>query len=575
MHSNNILWIIIRRMRTPLLVIIFTFSLTILGLVLIPGVDSNGHPYHMNFLDAVYFVSFMASTIGFGEVPYEFTYAQRLWVLFSIYISVIGWFYAIGALVALIQDQNLILELKVSKFRKKIKYLKEPFVIILGYNNTTKELIHRLSQDNKRIVVIDKNQEKIDELELENFIPEVYAIKTNVDTPNALRLAGIKKRNCKGVITLFNDDFKNTKIALLVKLLNKNVNIVVKSSTKEQTEHLANLGIKNIVNPFHLIAHRFYLARSAPKLWLLEMLMFGHDLYIHENESLPQGKYIICGYGRMGKALRESLYKSQTDCSFIDLHSASHKERKNSAIYGDAEDYQTLIDAGVKDAAVIIAATKDDLINLTILLTAKKINPDIYTVGRENTLDDITIFNSAKIDRIYILETIIAEYAHRLISMPLVPIFLQEVYKQDNEWGKKVITELKHKTDYKPEIFETRIVKSQAYALTQYLKDGNSINLGLLARDLSDRNKRGKILFLMVKNRKEEITLLPDDNYNVKVSDRFLIAATSDAREDFELIINNVNELYYVRTGEELTFGIMRNLFSTTAKKKSKEKEDA
>ncbi len=561
MHSN-IFWIIIRRMRIPLLVIIITFSITILGLVLIPGVDNSGHIYHMSFLDAVYFVSFMASTIGFGEVPYEFTYAQRLWVLFSIYISVIGWFYAIGALVTLIQDKNLIAELHVAKFRKKIKNLKEHFVIILGYNNATKDLIQRLSLDDKRIVVLDKSQEKIDELELEHFVPEVYGLKVNVETPDALRLAGVKKRNCKAVITLFDNDYKNTKIALLVKLLNNKVNIIVKSSTKEQTQHLKNLGIKNIVDPFHLIANRFYLAISGPHLWILERLLFGHDLYIHEHEALPKGKYVICGYGRMGRALQESLNKSNTECSFIDLKSAKHKAQKNSAIYGDAEDYKTLIDAGVEDAAAIIAATKDDLINLTILLTAKKINPDIYTIGRENTLDDITIFQSANIDRVYILEEVISEYVHRLISQPLAHLFLQLIYKHDDAWGEQIVKELKTKTSYNPVVFEIRIVKSQANALTNYLKDGNSINLGLLARDLSDRSKRAKIHFLLVKNRKEEITLLPDDNYNVKVSDRFLIASTAEAREDFETLVNNINEFEYILTGKDLKFGLLKNVLA-------------
>jgi len=569
MHSSNILWIIIRRMRTPLLVIIITFSISILGLVLIPGVDNNGHIYHLNFLDAFYFVTFMASTIGFGEIPYEFTYAQRLWVLFSIYISVIGWFYAIGALVTLIQDKNLISELKIAKFSKKIKNLKEHFVIILGYNHTTKDLIYRLSVDNKRIVVIDKNQEKIDELELENFIPEVYAIAANIDSADTLRLAGISKRNCKAIITLFDNDFKNTKIALLVKLLNKKINIVVKSSTKEQTEHLKNLGIKNIIDPFQLVANRFYLAISAPNLWILEMLIFNHDLYIKTYESLPKGKYIICGYGRMGRALRESLDKANIDCNFIDLKSASHKANKKSAIFGDAEDYKSLIKAGIKDASAIVAATKDDLINLTILLTAKKINPDIYTIGRENTLDDITIFNSAKIDRVYILEKLISEHVHRLISMPLAYIFLEELYKKTDEWGENVAKLLKSKTNYNPELFEVRIVKSQAYSLTTYLKDGGSVNLGLLARCLRDRTKRSKIIFLLVKNRKEEVTLLPDDNYEVKVSDRFLIAATKEAREDFELIINNNNELYYALTGKELKFGI-HNFFDKITHKGEK-----
>jgi len=547
-------------MRIPLLVIIITFSITILGLVIIPGADNNGNPYHMNFLDAFYFVSYMASTIGFGELPYEFTYAQRFWVIFSIYITVIGWFYAIGSLVTLVQDKNLISELKIAKFNKKIKNLKEPFVVILGYNHTTKDLIHRLSEDNKRIVVVDKNQEKIDELELENFIPEVYAIAANIESPDTLRLAGIKKRNCKALVTLFDSDFKNTKIALLVRLISPKLNIIVKSSTKEQTEHLKNLGIKNIIDPFQLIAKRFYLALAAPNLWILEMLLFDHDLYIRKYEALPRGKYIICGYGRMGKALKEALEKANIECTFIDLKSASHKAKKNSAIFGDAEDYKLLIKAGVKEAAAIIAATKDDLINLTILLTAKKINPKIYTIGRENTIDDITIFKSAKIDRVYVLEEIVSEHVHRLISMPLAYIFLKEIYKQTDEWGAKLVKEIKCKTNYKPELFEVRIVKSEAYALAEYLKKGGKVNLGLLARSLSDRRKRSKIIFLLVQNRKGEIILLPDDNYEVKISDRLLIAATPEAREDFELIINNVNEFYYILTGEELKFGIFKLL---------------
>ena len=557
-------------MRTPLLVIILTFTITILGLVLIPGVDSNGNPYHMSFLDAFYFVSFMATTIGFGEIPYEFTYAQRLWVLFSIYVAVIGWFYAIGSLVTLIQDKNLISELKIAKFKKKINNLKEPFVVILGYNHTTRDLIQRLSADNKRIVVIDRDQSKIDELELENFIPEVYAIAANVDSPDALRLAGITKRECKALVTLFDNDFKNTKIALLVRLIKPKLNVVVKSSTKEQTEHLKNLGIKNIIDPFQLIAKRFYLAIAAPNLWILEMLLFDHDLYIRKYEALPKGKYIICGYGRMGKALRESLEKAHIECTFIDLKSAAHKAKKKSAIFGDTQDYKELISAGVKDAAAIIAATKDDLINLTILLTAKKVNPNIYTIGRENTLDDITIFNSAKIDRVYVLEEIISEHVHRLISMPLAYIFLKEIYKQTDEWAAELVKDIKCKTNYNPELFEVRVVKSEAYALASYLKEGGTINLGLLARCISDRSKRAKITFLLVKNRKEEITLTPDDNYEVKVSDRLLIAATPEAKENFELIINNVNEFHYILTGEELKFGVFK-LLDKLEKNKKKE----
>jgi len=67
-------------------------------------------------------------------------------------------------------------------------------------------------------------------------------------------------------------------------------------------------------------------------------------------------------------------------------------------------------------------------------------------------------------------------------------------------------------------------------------------------------------MFLLVKNRKEEITILPDDNYEVKVSDRILVASTKDAMDDFLTIINNYNEFYYITTGKEYKFGIFKTL---------------
>ncbi len=43
------------KLRAPLLVIIITYSIAILGMVLIPGMDDNGNVYHLSFFDAFYF----------------------------------------------------------------------------------------------------------------------------------------------------------------------------------------------------------------------------------------------------------------------------------------------------------------------------------------------------------------------------------------------------------------------------------------------------------------------------------------------------------------------------------------
>ncbi len=79
----------------------------------------------------------------------------------------------------------------------------------------------------------------------------------------------------------------------------------------------------------------------------------------------------MCGYGRMGRALEHALKKANLEYSYIDIKSTDYKERKSSAVFGDREDYEMLTEAGVKEASAIVAATKDDLINLTILATEK------------------------------------------------------------------------------------------------------------------------------------------------------------------------------------------------------------
>ncbi len=567
MESNSV-WIIIHRMRIPLLVIIITFAISIIGLTLIPGQDDQGRPYHMTFFDAFYFVSYMATTIGFGEAPYTFTYPQRLWVSACIYLTVIGWFYGIGNIVALIQDKKLARELSIARFRSKVRKLGEPFIIVLGYNNVTKEIINRLSNEGIRTVVVDKDETKIEEIELENFIPEVPAITADTTKPQTLKLAGIHEKNCQGVVVLFEDDIKNAKIALMCKLLNKRIDIIVKSTTKENTEHLRNIGIRHIENPFKIISDRLYFEIAAPYIWLLEMWVFGHILRIRKREFLPKGKYIICGAGRMGKALAEGLERAGIEYVFVDINSKEYKKRKQSAIYGDGEDIKILLQAGIKEASCIIAATKDDMINLTILSTAKKLNPAIYTIARENSLEDISIFKSARIDKIYILERILAKYTYNFIAKPLANKFIRLIHRKDNKWAMNTVGKLSATIGQNPLLFEITINEESAFALTKELQKGVKVPLEVLKRSRADWRKKNKILFLLYEYQDDErrtTLLMPEDSVEVKVGCSLLIACDEEAREDFEYIINNYYELYYVLTGQEQAVGVIGQLLPKSA----------
>jgi hypothetical protein len=216
-------------MRLPFVVILITYTIAIIGLVSIDGVDLDGKPYHLSIFDAFYFVTYTATTIGFGETPYTFTYEQRIWVSMAIYLTVLGWFYGIGTLVSLLQDKLFLNEIFKANFTRTVKNIKQDFIIILGYNYITSEIIKQAMQSNIRAVVIEKNKSRADELILEGFVPSVPVLVSDAHSSVALELAGINKKNCKAVVALFEDDALNLRIALTTKILNPNIKLAIKS----------------------------------------------------------------------------------------------------------------------------------------------------------------------------------------------------------------------------------------------------------------------------------------------------------------------------------------------------------
>jgi len=543
--NEQIIWIILKRLRIPFFILIATFSMSILGLVLIPGVDNDGHVYQMTFFDAFYFVSYMASTIGFGEAPYSFNYEQRIWVSFAIYFTVIGWFYGIGAIVSLIQDESLKKAIHRNKFRRQVKRLGSSFYIILGYNAITKSIIDKINGEEYRVVVLEKNEDKIDELILANFYPLVPAFAGDATNQQMLKIAGIHQKNCVGIISLFENDMINSQIATITKILNKKLNVIVKATSPQQVKHFESMGLKNVKNPFDIISTRIYYGITAPHIWLLEMWIYGHILKLKKRDRFPRGRYIVYGYGRMGHAIKEGLENANIEYVIHDLNTAEFIERKNTTIFGDDEDMQSLLDLGVKESDCIIAATKDDLLNLSILNSAKQLNPDIFTIARENSLDDLNIFRAAKISKIYVVEKLLADVTYNYIARPLADLFIMESRKKDEAWAEVIVNMLNNIAGMNPMYYETKIDEEHAYALSIKLHNNEAVSLANLRRSRADRDEFLHIVYLLLK-RGEDIYLMPDSQMKLRLGDELLIVSDEEHFEDFEYILNNIYELEYV-----------------------------
>lgn len=95
--------------------------------------------------------------------------------------------------------------------------------------------------------------------------------------------------------------------------------------------------------------------------------------------------YIICGYGRMGRAF--CRYLIQRGLKFVVLEKSAERVavmNTDHVLYvtGEATVEENLLKAGVKRASNLIATLGTDADNVLLVLLAKGLNPSLYVVAR-------------------------------------------------------------------------------------------------------------------------------------------------------------------------------------------------
>ncbi|MDX9795573.1 MAG: NAD-binding protein [Arcobacteraceae bacterium] len=554
--QNTSLWIILQKMRIPFIVIILTYTIAIIGLVSIDGMDANGNVHKMTIFDALYFISYTATTIGFGETPYSFTYSQRLWVTFSIYLTVIGWLYGIGTLIGLLQNKTFLNEIARVKFQRQVSNIRKKYIIVLGFSYVTNEIIKRLLANDMQVVVIEKSEEKVNALILENYTPTVPVLVLDAYKANALEQAGINKSNCKAVISLFEDDALNLRIAIVSRLLNKNIQLAIKATTPNSVNNLKDINTNVIANPFSTIANELKMAIKSPNLLKLEKWIYKIDTLDSHLVKLPVGKYIICGFGRLGKNIYRALKNEDIEFVFIEIDPNKTQEFQEETLHqmivGDADDKNVLLKAGIKTATAVVAFTNNDTTNISILATAKKLNDAIITIAREDEIEDVSIFSNAQIDYLFMPSKILVNKITNALINPLADVFARAIKRKDEKWATSLVRSLVQNIDANPVLFELSINSSQAHQICEYIEASNEIALSIFEISLHNRNLKNNVIALLLK-RDDEIVILPSLDTPLKIDDKLLFACDENAQNDIEYIAQNPYEFHYALNGEEKT----------------------
>ena len=545
-EGSATVFVVLRRMRAPLITLIVIFFISVLGLSLVPGVDAQGQPARLSLFDAFYVMSYTATTIGFGEIPYSFSYGQRMWVTGTIYLTVIGWAYAIGSLLSLVQDRAFRQALALRHVSRKVTRLREPFLLVSGYGQAGETFGASLDALGRRFTVVDIAEARIDALEIASYRADVPGVVGDARDPHVLGVAGLGHPYCEGVLALTGNDEANLAVTMAAALLRPELPVVARTTSPQVSERMAGFGSPTIVNPFDRFGDHLRLALRTPASYqLMTWLESGPGAELTPRGTAPApGRWVVCGYGRFGRHFAADLAAEGLEVTTVD-------PSEDATVQGDAADPEVIRRADLATAVGLVAGTDNDTTNLSLVAEARRTNPGLFVAARQNQPADAALFAAMDVDALLVPTEVVAHDAYARLSTPLLWRFLRELPRQTDEWSASVVDRLVDACGTHLEaLWKVRLTPEDAPALYPRLSRGG-FRLADLLRDPADREE-ALLAVPLLALRDGEALLTPEADLVLEPGDELLFAGRAAVHREVEatLFIDGVAD--YLVTGQRV-----------------------
>ena len=547
-----------RRMRTPLIVLILVYFFSTFAMVSVAGMDDAGKPFHMSFLDAAYFIASMQTTIGFGEIPYSFTATQRMLVYTLLLPNVVAWLYSIGTLLGLVLDKQFQAAFRRNRFSKQVNSLKEPFYIVCGFGNTGSMTVSGLLARGIQAVVIEPDESTVRTMSLQDEFAQVPALVGTSRERRMLEMAGLLRTNCKGVIATTNDDHTNLTVAITVKLLKPEAAVLARSERQRVCDNMASFGTDSIVNPYRIFAERLSLALSSPVKYLVQdWLISVPGSELRDVVKPPAGRWIVCGAGRFGALMVEQLKQSGMPVTVVDVH-PDRLSGYEHAVLGRGTQAHTLTEAGIDTAVGIIAGTGDDMDNLSIVMTAHHLNPDIFLVSRQERRQHDELFDRSEANLVARRSLIVARRILSVVSTPLLQSFMQHLIRSDDDFAERTRARLQHVLKNRaPNIWVLELTGEIARHLRFVRTKTSGARLEHITRSSRSEEIEELPCVCLSLERGAQRIFLPGPDTELQTNDRLLFAGRDHARRQMQWTLHDTHSLIGNITGKQLPRGAL------------------
>lgn len=202
----------------------------------------------LSLIDALYMTIITISTVGYAEVGVMDTEA-KMFSIILIFISLGTVGYLFTSVVSSFLEGDLRKAWRRRRMESHISDLKNHY-IICGAGETGHNAIKQFKKSNVSFVVIDRDEEKINEL-IEENIPAIHG-----DASQEYILDKARIDYAKGLISSLSSDAENVYTVLTARQMNKNLYIVSRSINKHADEKLKKAGANNTISPNEIGGNR-------------------------------------------------------------------------------------------------------------------------------------------------------------------------------------------------------------------------------------------------------------------------------------------------------------------------------
>jgi Trk K+ transport system NAD-binding subunit len=547
---SDILILILRRLRAPIITVIVVYAIAIFGLVAMPGADPEGRPWRMSLFDAFYVMTYTATTIGFGEIPYPFSYAQRLWMTFSIYLTVIGWTYMLGSIFGLTRQPAFRAAIARHRFEARVRSLADPFFIVCGYGQSGRRLVSALDEIGFATVVVESDPERAQpHLVLDTRQPSSLLV-ADARAPDVLEAAGLRKAKCAGLVVLAGSDEVNQAIVIGARVLAPQLPLLARVKSQGARETLETIGDVIIVNPYETLAFNLQLALAQADVLRLEDWLSGvPGEKPPPRIEAPRGHWVIAGYGRFGHAVASAFDAAGLGYKAIDIDPAQCGEE---GILGTALAEDVLRKAGIEQACGLVAGTNVDANNLAIVNNARRLRRKLFVVIRQNHAGNRSLIEAARADMEFVQSVLMTNEIVQQLTTPLLNRFLTLARGQNNMWAVGVAGRLRDVVgEMVPHTWavtcDTDLLGAR-HALVEAPEPPFTVDH--LLRDPDDRLRRLKAVPLLLRSQGRDV-LLPDEHAPLRAGDTVLFAGEAAVEGLQRRTLADDVAIDYLRTGRE------------------------